>query len=340
MAYVLAMNIFVSHITACTFWRTASAEQVAHALPTQAMPSHDSTRDPNEARLLAEGSCFQDRPLHVVLPEGNAPRSTASVRFHESRLLKSSLFRSYAQNIFISSPELTFIQMASVLSLDELVCFGNELCSTYVRDEYSPKGFTDRPPVTSKKELTRFVTKLGPSDGKKNASRAIRYISDGTASPAESELAAHLALSKMLGGAGFSSFECNKGFVVPGNLRHLSNQLAVTPDICWPGKKVAIEYDSNDFHTGAERITRDSTRRNTLIALGFTVLSITRGQTRNAHTQLMEDQKISRALGIRWRTSDPYYEAKMNQSWQRLEKWTLTKPETFAEMLENRKLPP
>ena len=222
------------------------------------------------------------------------------------------------------------------MRLEELVLFGNELCATYVRDPYNPKGFSDRPAVTDIKSLTRFLNRSVRFKGKEKAQMALGFIRPNTASPAESELVAHLALSKMHGGAGFAAFECNKEYLIPTHLRHLSTQRTITPDICWPDKKVAIEYDSNDFHTGAERITRDSIRRNTLIAMGFSVICITRGQTRRACDLLIEDQKIARSLGKRWRPLDPCYEIKVQQCWRTLEHWTFADPKELSAELENR----
>lgn len=330
------MSIYLSHTTAMTFWRTASSHQAKSTLPVERMPKDDATRSPLEALLIAEGTQFQDSHLHLILPEGCGARCTESVTFHESRLAKPGLFFKIKPHIYAASPELTFLQMASLLPLDELVFLGNEFCGTYVYDPFCPKGFSDRPALTTPKDITRVIKRLGAFNGKDNAIKALRSISPGTASPAENELATHLALAKTYGGAGLGPFYCNKTFAVPSHLRQLTNQATVTPDICWPNNRVALEYDSDDFHTGAERITRDSARRNTLIAMGYTTLSITRGQIRRARDLLAEDQKIARALNVRWRPRDASFEIKVQQSWRRLEHWAHTDPRVLSDELEAR----
>ena len=49
-------------------------------------------------------------------------------------------------------------------------------------------------------------------------------------------------------------------------------------DLLWPEARVAVEYDSTMFHTGARRIAADSERRNALAYLGVDVVSVTRDQ--------------------------------------------------------------
>ena len=53
-------------------------------------------------------------------------------------------------------------------------------------------------------------------------------------------------------------------------------------DLFWPDGGVAVEYDSDMFHTGSERIARDSERRNALSYLGISVVTVTRRQVMSA----------------------------------------------------------
>lgn len=46
-------------------------------------------------------------------------------------------------------------------------------------------------------------------------------------------------------------------------------------DLCYPDLKIAIEYDSWDFHAGRRAFDDDRARANELVVLGFLVLRFT-----------------------------------------------------------------
>jgi very-short-patch-repair endonuclease len=58
-------------------------------------------------------------------------------------------------------------------------------------------------------------------------------------------------------------------------------------DLAYPDRRVAIEYDSDAWHSGVDRRHRDAERRNRLRALGWTVVEVTPAQLR-APAQLLE----------------------------------------------------
>ena len=45
-------------------------------------------------------------------------------------------------------------------------------------------------------------------------------------------------------------------------------------DLYWEQAKLAIEYDSDAEHSGSERIASDAARRNALLSLGITVITV------------------------------------------------------------------
>jgi hypothetical protein len=60
-------------------------------------------------------------------------------------------------------------------------------------------------------------------------------------------------------------------------------------DLAYPDRKLAIEYDSYQEHTGKVALVRDSARRNALAASGWTVLSATAEDLRRGCRQLVAD---------------------------------------------------
>ena len=51
-------------------------------------------------------------------------------------------------------------------------------------------------------------------------------------------------------------------------------------------ERVALEYDSDQWHAGTARRHRDAARRNQLRAVGWTVIEVTPAQLRNPTTLL------------------------------------------------------
>ena len=60
-------------------------------------------------------------------------------------------------------------------------------------------------------------------------------------------------------------------------------------DLAYPDRRIAIEYDSYQEHTGKVALVRDSSRRNALAAAGWTVLSATAEDLRHGCRQLVRD---------------------------------------------------
>lgn len=287
------MNIFLGHTTACVFWLTSTQEQCDAALPTSAAPSPASVHTAKAAQLMAEGTVFANQILHVDTPQQGL-RGSAHVVLHSCRSYPNA-YRKVCKDVYVASPELTFAQMASMLSFEELVLLGNELCSSYVRDEYSPTGTAERAPLATPASIKRCLESSSAFHGKKTALKALRYLTPLTASPKEVEWATRFVLRNQYGGYGLPAFKSNYHVPIPKSMRHLTDKTHFKIDFCWPAQKVAIEYDS-DLHTGSEKIALDTMRRNFLVAKGFKVIGITRIQNNSEREMDRVAAEVKRAL--------------------------------------------
>lgn len=179
-----------------------------------------------------------------------------------------------SNGVFVSSPEMSFAQMAAELSLIQLVAYGYDLCSTYVRNEDSAEGFHKRTkPLTSVNRLTRFVEKMEGHAGVKKARRALRFVADNAASPMEAIVTMALCLPRMIGGYGLALPELNAR--INAKEKSLVNRDHFDCDLYWREHRTAVEYDSREHHTGAEAESHDSSRRSALLSQRVTVVSVT-----------------------------------------------------------------
>lgn len=122
----------------------------------------------------------------------------------------------------------------------------------------------------------------------------------------ETALAMALSMPPRLGGYGLPlpkmnyRVEARKGGA-DGGAGGKSRPRYYLCDLYWPGKRVDLEYDSDQEHVGPERISADAERRNDLQALGVTPLTATREQVMNDDGLDRLARQVGGALGVRVR---------------------------------------
>ncbi|WP_139653752.1 hypothetical protein [Raoultibacter phocaeensis] len=236
---------------------------------------------------------ISEKPVHLVIAD-NASR----VRFDHvvchcvGASIPRGSFVKLTDTAYVSSVDFLFLQKASEYTVSRLVLLGMELCGTYALDETDPRGFRDREPLTSVSKLQRFVEKAGVMYGTKKARRALRFLVDGSASPMESIQAVLFFLPCSLGGHGVARGELNGRIEASVGGRPFPNNTFYRCDILWRAHRLVVEYESDMCHTDPDRISADSKRRTSLIAAGYTVVTITKKQLFDAR----EFEKIANLL--------------------------------------------
>ncbi len=324
------MDIVLTHQTALAFWRSphaSAAVRLRRAGTSPLIPQTMTRFDVGAVHRLVSSS----DPVHVLVSDRGGRHRRAGVTAHlcGCRLSASALFSIDIPSlgeIGVVSPEVCIGQMARRLSFEEALMLAFELCGTYRRSAVQagqhgggPGFVTDYAsfPVTSAARLRRASKELPASVFARRAQSILPYVLDGSRSPVESMLAALLTLPTARGGYALPAPELNPRIERKGNpgielegspWRGFEGADAAHPrrggyfcDLCWLDRKVAVEYDSNQEHTGPNRITRDAIRYNDLRALGFQVLVATWGQLRSIDECDRLAGSIARALGVRVR---------------------------------------
>lgn len=260
-------------------------------------------------------------PLHLATARGNQQGRAAGIAFHavDPARLPARSFVPVGVGIASASPELCFVQLAAEAPFGSLVALGFELCGGYSLAPGTERGFVDRAPLTSVEALAAYCEAAEGLRGVKNARRALPYIADGSASPMETALAALLSLPACRGGYGFALPQMNGEIEVPRTMRRAAGADVLRCDLLWPGARVALEYDSDRYHTGARRIARDSTRRGLLKQLDVEVVTVTRRQVVDLYA--FEEQVVgllARLLGRRVRIRCEDFEARRRMLRQEL----------------------
>lgn len=218
------------------------------------------------------------------------------------------------EGFLLASPALCYLQLAGSLSVSQAVLLGLELCGTAsprsercLNDVRSPKGNRRQAPLARPSDLRCMVDSLPGVHGRKIAARALRFVVAGSASPMESALCTMLSLPYSLGGCSLPLPELNYRIDIPRSQQAVFGRTHYRCDLYWPGGRVCVEYDSDMFHTGSERIARDSKRRNALLSMGISVVTVTK-------RQLMSDieldeiaRTVAALLGKRFRPPEGYW---------------------------------
>lgn len=302
------MDIFFGYATALDYLRLPAmdraserptpwpADEVCSRFENASAPRvNRNTRDYVRDSLKPSGWSDPALPACLIAPSAGARGQSDLYACHVWRPpLPDGAFLALGPDTFTSSPEFCFAQMAHLLSAPRLALLGFELCGSYALAEESP-GFRARSPLTNVARLAAFIASLGSFKGVKRARLALSFLMDGAASPMESVLAALLCAPRSLGGYGLPLPRLNARLRLPASVRPMTGSAYFCCDLLWPEARVAVEYDSTMFHTGAERIAADSERRNALAYLGVDVVSVTRDQ-------LMDPLRMDRVVRLLQKT--------------------------------------
>lgn len=239
-------------------------------------------------------------PLRVMDLGGARPRSTERVRFHRwSAPLPMSQLVPLGGDAFVLGPELFLLEMARWVDEVDLLLLCHELCGGYRVDRSQPEGIAARPPLTSVRALERLVGRSDGIAGVKRLRRVLPLVGEGSESPMETALALIVSLPMSRGGLG-APRPAHNHRVDPGRRwRGSAEKGHYRCDLYWPDLRVAVEYDGERAHTGAERIAADARRRAALQAMGVTVIDVTREQLYHPASFRRLVRTLQHVLGVR-----------------------------------------
>lgn len=288
------MAILLGHTTALEYWRslaTTSDLLLHESLLGSSVDRRNVTKSLQQqlrsARSRRESLDYllENPDSHVItLGRRIQSRHRLAVQHNFSRLPAYSCVRANAhfhgEVLYVSTPEYCFLQMATLLTLEELIALGFELCGTYAIQ--GDRTVFDAHPLSSPERIDALLARSAGLRGVKKARRAMRYVLAGSASPMETALTMFFTLPYSLGGYGLKRPKLNHRIDIPLKLKSKVESAYYVCDLFWERAKLAIEYDSNLAHAGVNKTVRDAMRRSVLTALGISVLSVTWPQVKNA----------------------------------------------------------
>lgn len=304
------MNLFLCHDTAERLWRSYHCEQLIDR-PARVRMNEKCASLVSDIEELSLPSCVSDfstgKPLHVLASAPSRRSDNPAFCFHCRCIeLPHASFHMLCRNVYVVSPELLLLEMSKSMGFADTVLLGCELAGTYRLCQHSDESdgvetLFNMPSLTSQRKLANYLAACGNVRGAKRARVAAKYVVDGSSSPMESALALLLSLPHKYGGYGLPRPALNVEIPLTADSQTMVGKRCCRGDIVYPASKLDIEYDSDFWHVGAERIAEDSARRNALLAEGYDVITITKAQVYDRQQLDLLAQLIARKLKFRIR---------------------------------------
>lgn len=293
-----------------------TALEILTALPPSQKPQPMRSRKfPDQAPSLKDAQLASDRileqcpalslsrPLHVTSASTSHNHRTDVVEFHRSgKPFGGTGLLSLGEGTRVTSVPFTFVQMATSLSLIELLELGYELCGTYRRGKAGEPTRYHADPLMTTRQLAQFLRMNPGMHGAKRAQRALSYIAKGAESPREAKCALLFGLPVALGGYGLGIPLMGYEVECTGEAYAIAETRMLRCDLFWPSARLAMEYQSRAFHEGELHRARDSRRLNALRAMGIDVVLVTDNELESLFACDTIAQSMLRVLGKRNRT--------------------------------------
>ena len=130
-----APRIFITHQSACKYWIHRDLYETHESRAKPADADTQSAIALKDARSLII-ALDEHEPLHVTVSDttNQHPIHNAAIHYRSIPYPDWS-FRRIRPDVFVASPELCFLNAATILPFNALVLYGMELCGTYARTE-------------------------------------------------------------------------------------------------------------------------------------------------------------------------------------------------------------
>ena len=297
------MELVISHRSAFLFWRkyTGNVGRLASVASPQAMARPTRLSSDLLAELAFLGlNPSAKQPLDLLFSNETTRMRNSAVRAHATLAeLPAGALLQVSEHVSVVCPELCYLQLAGLLSPDQLVLAGFELCGTYaqVGEERALAERTQA--LTSVAAIRAFAAQM-PRMKTAAALEALDLVIDGAASPMEAKVAMLLTLPASRGGYGLPQAQLNPELPLPPDARQLYACATVRPDLYWPAARFGVEYDG-DVHEGDGTHATDVARSGALRLMDVDELTLSKAQAYDAQAFHALAGTAAKRIGYRLR---------------------------------------
>lgn len=265
---------------------------------------------------------WAEPPVDVLVPAAAAVHSSSIVHpMVWSHELPFGSRRQVVDDVYVTSPAFTMLQLASRASLVRTVLMASELCGSFAvyrppaplaaylqklidsgvslelggwRPSVSGGRLTDlwvREPLVEPSDLLRIAAVSDSPKGRARLQKATELVVPGAASPFEVQTGIMLGFPRRLGGEGLGGFTHNEKIALTREARLLAQRDACYCDLHWEAEGLDLECQSAQHHDNEPSYLADSDRSAALKSMGIDVLQVTYGQ-------LVDEQRFEAFSGL------------------------------------------
>ena len=295
------MKLVLSHETALSYHRAHRERGRERITPSRIRTLDDCACSLRQIETFALPFLVDNEStLHVLVPSVAKEQKSKT---HTCHVLTGSIpngsFCKIGNGVYIASPDLLFIEMATRLTFVDLVLLGLELCGTYTLQPNGTPGCQGCPAATTKRTLSSFAEHAKGMRGSALAQKALRWVVNGSNSPMESALMLYLCLPVRLGGYAFPPPDLNPTTKLGKKATRLYDYETMRCDLHWTKQHTVIEYASTQEHLTPKAAAKDALRANTLGYKDINLITVTPRMITD-HVQFDNVAKqLAKALGVR-----------------------------------------
>lgn len=220
--------------------------------------------------------------LDILIPEKYPSHSFTHVRQHKTpcNLPAGSFYKYTDIDVFVSSPELTLVQLARNLNDIEWIKIASRFCSCFTLCQSSISGIIERPALTSVQRLYSYFKRAHSLRGAVTAQKLLKYITINALSPREISLALALQLPYRFGSYAQPKPLLNQLVRFSPQAKQVGRARFACIDLVWEASKYGLEYNGEIAHQ--QKTDKDIARLTALREMGYHVDIITKTQLKSA----------------------------------------------------------
>jgi len=257
------------------FWRT---HDLSSTQPARVISAKEASASDDVLSLLEPIGieCLGSDPIMLLVGSSESRRRLRGIEcIVWSGELPSGSLRRIATGVYVSSPEMCFLQYCAGHSVQRSIQYGMELCGSYAVGQDGKGAEYNRERLTTPAKLASFIEKCEGNRGVRTARRSLEHILGGSASPLETIVVMLMCMPVRYGGYGLPAPNLNMKLAMSEQASAIAGKHYFKCDLFWPERNVALEYNSTEFHAEVEAMNSDYQRSNVLGYMNVTVLLIT-----------------------------------------------------------------
>ena len=249
------------------------------------------------------------RPVDLMVPTAGSRSKDPAVSNHvcAAGLPPSSVNR-IAEDAYVTSPELTFVNLGRTLGVPALAEYAMELCGRYAVTPWRECGFEPRASLCDACGFEEFARGCGGVHGMRRAIEAMGIAGEGSRSPAETTIYLLLSMPREMFGYGLPRPLLNQRIDLAPTAQTRLRREYLLVDLLFADERLVVEYDSRAFHNAPAKLDSDDDRREVLQDMGYEVVVVRAGRLWNFRR--FDDLvrfTIGKRLGIEVPPMDPRF---------------------------------